>query len=504
MNESTRTRLSLYVLVFAGIIWYLSQSVASPDLWGQIKFGLDAAMSSSLSHTDPYSYTNRTPHWLNDHWLNDIIFADVWRNSASAGLATLHLLLVGLIFGIVLWRFFKFQLPVSVAFLLAGVALLLTGQAGLNALSPKLFSYLLFVIELWVLQAGTKERYLGVSLPFIFVVWTYLDDGFLVGLAVLCLWALAHGVVAALRKEPAKASILYMAIALLAAVYLLAPQSWTMPHMSALLRLAFNTALNPPPLPEWHPLHAASPLGVVYLLLAAFAGWVIARKMLAEEPEAAAVLIFCLLLPFAALRYLPFATFAVLMLCGPSAAACLAPYIRPTDQPAESRRSQALRETLAWLGAAGLMAVSLTRLGTISMAADMPVGAVKSIKASGIGGNMAVYADWGVYSIFHLSPAVKVSLDNRWQTAYDNHAIEENLNFVSGIGEWDELLTKGTTSIVLSNKLTPNYGLMKLEPGWKLVYEDDVAAVFLPAASPDVQKFSTKPHSSEQSPSVFP
>ncbi len=44
--------------------------------------------------------------------------------------------------------------------------------------------------------------------------------------------------------------------------------------------------------------------------------------------------------------------------------------------------------------------------------------AVALLKQSGAGGNMAVPFDWGEYVLWHLGPAIKVSIDGRRETLY--------------------------------------------------------------------------------------
>jgi hypothetical protein len=106
------------------------------------------------------------------------------------------------------------------------------------------------------------------------------------------------------------------------------------------------------------------------------------------------------------------------------------------------------------------------------------VRAVALIKQSGATGNLAVDFDWGEYALYELGPAVKVSVDGRRETAYSSEIYEENLAFKYGEGDWAALLRKHDTHMALVRTGFPTFNLLKLQPGWRLVYQDEVAALF--------------------------
>ncbi len=110
--------------------------------------------------------------------------------------------------------------------------------------------------------------------------------------------------------------------------------------------------------------------------------------------------------------------------------------------------------------------------------AAFPARAVAAIRTSGVRGNMAVYFNWGEYAIWHLGPRVKVSYDGRRETIYSDALRQLNANWAVGTGAWDALLDRYPTDLALVDKRLPAYNLMRLKSGWKLVYEDSLAALF--------------------------
>jgi hypothetical protein len=54
----------------------------------------------------------------------------------------------------------------------------------------------------------------------------------------------------------------------------------------------------------------------------------------------------------------------------------------------------------------------------------------------------------------------------------------ENQNFMRGVGDWDALLKNHDTHLALVTAGSPTFNLMKLQPGWHLIYEDPLAGLF--------------------------
>jgi hypothetical protein len=118
---------------------------------------------------------------------------------------------------------------------------------------------------------------------------------------------------------------------------------------------------------------------------------------------------------------------------------------------------------------------------------------VSVLRESGVSGNLAVHFDWGEYAIWHLAPALKVSLDGRRETVYDEEIYSANIQFIFGVGDWDRLLDDHPTDLALIPRHLPVYNLLLLKPGWSPVYEDSVAAVFARDGSPLAARIRATP-----------
>jgi hypothetical protein len=69
-----------------------SRTVADPDLWGHLKFGLDFLDTGRVIRPDPYSYVTGDQLWYNHEWLAEAIFALVYRLAGAPGLIWFKLL----------------------------------------------------------------------------------------------------------------------------------------------------------------------------------------------------------------------------------------------------------------------------------------------------------------------------------------------------------------------------------------------------------------------------
>src|SRR6185503_13528071 len=74
-----------------------SHARVDPDLWGHLRFGLDAVASGQLPITDPYSFTQDVP-WINHEWLSEVAQALAYRAGGVAGMVLLKAIVLGAAF----------------------------------------------------------------------------------------------------------------------------------------------------------------------------------------------------------------------------------------------------------------------------------------------------------------------------------------------------------------------------------------------------------------------
>ena len=392
--------------------------------------------------------------------------------------------------------------------LAAGVVILLVVfimEVGNRTVRPQLFSYFFFLLLLLAIHAADNGRVRALWLiPPIIAVWANFHGAFVAGLGLLAVWSAAR--IAAIGYEAAKGQAgrrpnlqptklppspsrfswikPCLAIALPALAALLA--ATLNPYGPRLLAFLWQTATVPrPDIMEWQPVDVTKTEGVAYLALLAASIWAMATSPRRVSPALLAAFACTAVLPFQALRHLPLAALAAAVLAGPHLAAAWERWLGPSQRSKPSPAGTQVGWAASLLPASAAIVLSgatlhcSTRIAIDPQHAAFPARAVAMIRSSGVRGNMAVYFDWGEYVLWHLGPKIKVSYDGRRETVYSEAVRQLNSNWAWGVGEWDALLDRRPTDLALLDKRLPGCNLMRLKPGWKLVYEDSLAAVFV-------------------------
>ncbi len=121
--------------------------------------------------------------------------------------------------------------------------------------------------------------------------------------------------------------------------------------------------------------------------------------------------------------------------------------------------------------------------------ACFPASAIQFLKASGFHGNLLTPFQHGAFVSWMLHPAVRVSLDGRYEVAFQSPVMEDHHRLYEGDPEWAALLEKYPCQAVLveqCSKLRPllnvfDYGdngqPLPTIHSWQIVYQDDAFAI---------------------------
>ena len=107
-----------------------------------------------------------------------------------------------------------------------------------------------------------------------------------------------------------------------------------------------------------------------------------------------------------------------------------------------------------------------------------PVGAVNHLADHHFKGNVFVPYDWGSYVMWKLCPDVQISFDSRYEVAYPSWRLEEDIVFFDSQKEWQPILTKYATDIVLAPNRMRVVDAMNSAEGWRRVYRDSQFTMF--------------------------
>jgi len=103
-----------------------------------------------------------------------------------------------------------------------------------------------------------------------------------------------------------------------------------------------------------------------------------------------------------------------------------------------------------------------------------PVGAVEYLREARFQGNLMTPFVVGAFVTWELHPAVKVSLDGRYEVAYPPGALEEQRKFYGAEPGWREILEKYPADAVLARASKGVSRALREETSWSIVYQDDV------------------------------
>ena len=380
----------LTLLVSFSLFWF-SDTIADPDLWGHIRFGQDMIRTGSIIQIDTYSYRTGGQPWINHEWLSELIFAGLYDRTGPTGLIVFKVLISLLLLGLChahLLRRGMGPFPSLLLLLLMSVPF----RLGLGTIRPQIFTYLIFLIQLLLLERATtgREYWLWV-LPILYAVWVNLHGGVLAGAGVLTIWV-AVQIVERLRDNTRprirnlRAAI---PVALLGAACGLA--LLFNPYRGALVEFLLRTATVPrPEIGEWSPLGLMSRPGQIYLILLAvgIAGLVGSGRR--RTPQAIVILSTAAVLPLISQRHYPLFLLTLVVLAGEHIADVWNRWGSRTKQwsgPSSSIAVISIFLSLVLVGS------SLPRFACIRVEPyhfTFPARAVAFLRQSGVRGNMAV------------------------------------------------------------------------------------------------------------------
>ena len=182
------------LVIWAVLLGVLSYTVADPDLWGHVRFGVDILRQQGLPAVDPYSFTSHRP-WINHEWLAEVGMAAAYLAAGPVGLSILKLLLLLTTFGLV-WRELASRgvPPIAQDVLLA---VCIIGCLTLTrTVRPQTFSLAIFaglLVGLRRIEDGRGGPHWWL-LPVAMAIWANLHGGWLVGAGVLGLWTAIRSV----------------------------------------------------------------------------------------------------------------------------------------------------------------------------------------------------------------------------------------------------------------------------------------------------------------------
>jgi tetratricopeptide (TPR) repeat protein len=500
----TRSSLAvgiLYGLTLLAVFTVALSSFTDFDFWWYLASGERILATRTVPATDPFSFTAAGRPWINHMWASQVLFLKIWQVGGRIPLLILKGLIVTATFGVVLLTMRRR----GVHPILASVMTVVGAWAGREfwVVRPQIVTYLLLAVFLYLLREGweTRGRSL-VWLPLLMVPWANLHAGFVTGIAVIGMIGVGTALPSLARQERRRVG--WRVLGLAAGVGLVTGLA-SLLNPYGLRAVLFplevvNTRLFMSSTAEWfspnfhNPVYRGFELMLV-LLVPAFA-W--GRTRLGVT-DALVGLTFAHL-GLSSARHVPL--FAV------AAAPLLADGVQGALQEAWSRQPRAwdlpgrLRRALPSLApivaSAGtpvavvafglLVGVATGWIGFLDPPANplrqdlnevrYPQETMTFIKRERLPAPLFNAYAWGGYELWRLYPDYLVFIDGRTHV-YGREVLEDFLE-VSNLGRrWRAVLDKWGIQTVLAQRPSPLAQVLLAVGGWRLVFAEREAAVFV-------------------------
>ncbi len=201
-------------LVFLVAFWALligplsNRPLADADIGWHIRTGEQILATHSVPRIDPFSSTMHGQPWFAWEWLYDTLLGMVHGLMGLNGVVWLAALLMAVTFAVLFWQMLARGIGLPMAILLWLLAL---GASSIHVFARPhivswLFTLLWFVaLERW--EQGSAPSWLRWFFPLSMLLWVNLHAGWLMGMTLLALYALA-AFVGSMRGSDAIARIL--------------------------------------------------------------------------------------------------------------------------------------------------------------------------------------------------------------------------------------------------------------------------------------------------------
>jgi len=451
-----RVSYAALALFFLALISY---NFVDIDIWHQMALIRGSLSMGHLLKTDSYAYTSTLTPWIDHEWGAGVIafFTTLWFGGRAIVILK-FLMALGTAFVCV-----RCAEEIGTDFRLLGacapLAIFLAHLGFFSAVRAQVYSFFFTALLMLFWQfdrRGTRGWILAWLV--LFPVWLNLHGGFVVGIGLMALYCVEEF----LRGRDVR-HLLLVLTAMLLEIFL---TPYGTAYFSYLRRAL---AMARPYAPEWRPVwdlgpfwmicFAAAVAVVLYAVVSAGIG-----KTPGILPLAAAAVEATLhrkLLPLFAVAWLSYAPFYVQQT---TVGRWIMEFMR--------RRSRFVLAVWVTLACVSLAAAIRQKPWDLFVPQPIyPVGPVEYLAEQKFGGNLMVPFRLGAYVSWKLFPAVKVSLDSRYEETYPDEVVQNIFRFYEARPGWRSELDAYPTDVVLVPRDAPVADKMT-ETGWRQVYRD--------------------------------
>ena len=445
-----------------------------PDMWHEMSLFRQTLVEGKVPTEDRFAYTPTVSPSIHHEWGAGAIFYCVWTTMGGPGIMLLKYALVVCVVATCYWCA-RQRGASSAVFKVVVPAVTLFSSYGFTTIRAQVFTLALLAIMLCFLELDRKGRrwWIAAWLP-LHVLWLNAHAGFIVGSGLMAL----HACEQIVRRRPFWHFVpVGMA---LAGLVLVNPYG-----IQYIPYLMHGLTMARPLIVEWNPLwqHDLKVFGL-YLLSLIPIGYAI--RQLGLRRMAGFVVLAAT--AYAALKHTRhLSLYCVVWSCyvpGYLQQTKLGPLIeRFFHQYGRMVTQASVLITLLCLCKIIPAAPWQLKLPSTNYDAEQglvcyPVEAVKFLDRTKFNGNVMLPFEVGGYAMWKLFPKAKVSIDGRYEVAFQPGVLEEHLLLFAAKPGWEQILEKYPTDAVLVPSLSRLAKAIPTATGWEKQYGDGVYDVY--------------------------
>ncbi len=454
------------------------------DLWARIIAGGFAVENLSLLKHDIFSYTP-THIWYDHEWGASVIFYIVLKYFGASGLIFLKGILTAIIL-FICYKTVELRKPNStVSYNIVYFALMFFVLH--NVLGPvircHLFTNLFFTLFLYILersrQGGVK---ILILLPVIMLLWSNMHGGCLSGIGLIALYCLGEF----LNKQSIKKYI----IALCACLAVLFINPYGIDYVKFLFQAGL---MDRSYITEWNsPFHQHYLKGFIgykiYLLLMILTQllYILKNKINYSKLDKTKIIIMIATayLSITHIRHIPFFILTAGIFLYDEFYSLLNSLYVKTANSENTKNLTLIKNIIIYFFLLIISVPPLISKKEIRITESaFPRFAVEFIKINNIKGNLFINFDWGSYAAYKLYPNNLIVMDGRYEEVYNPSLLMELKDFHLLKNDWYKIIRDYKTDVMILEKKYPVYNKILEHKDWKLIFENNISGVFVPANS---------------------
>ena len=520
-------------LIFAALLGLLAYTTLSVRLLGDagigwhIRTGQIILATHAIPRVDPFSATMSGRVWFAWEWLYDALVGWLDRAAGLNGVVLFTALVIAAVFA---WTF-RLLLRRGTNILLALLLVLLAASAAMIHFlaRPHVVSWLFTVAWFWILdssetgcasdsksfatsESNRRRGWMLWLLPPLMLVWVNVHGGFVVGFALLAIywcsaawqWLRPSGdrFDDILRKIRAGQLLRVLTLTgiLSGLATLVNPYGFQLHvHIYRYLTNRFLIDhINEFQSPNFHYVAQKCFAGLLLLTLVALA----AKKREAGRVRVsqALIILFAVYSGLYASRNIPVSSLLLILVIAPWLSEAMDRFSfrrmgeRGFSSPQSLQRMEAVEFSLrghlwpiamvlltCWIAAHGGKLGAKPLMDAYFDATRFPAAAVDYLTKEDVQGPLVSPDDWGGHLIYRLYPRVRMVIDDR-HDFYGEQFLKSYLKMVNAEPGWQDFLQQSRAHCVVVLKDSALANLLEETAGWKAIYSDEVATVFVRSA----------------------